>query len=144
MIAAGGSICTVKGELFTFGKGTQGRLGHGGTQNELVRRLAEALAGKKVVGAAAGEKHTAVCTNVHNAVSSSPLGLEAGGGRGETSRRSLEVRIRGPGQSDSLNSFSARARHCHEANRHTFEACGLGLKQPLQRHTTTPIRSYPV
>ena len=50
------------GELFLLGAGSCARLGNGGTQNELVPRLVEALSGKKVVGAAAGDSHTAVWT----------------------------------------------------------------------------------
>jgi alpha-tubulin suppressor-like RCC1 family protein len=49
-------------ELFTFGEGFFGQLGHGGDEYEDVPRLVEALAGKKVVGAAAGLEHTAVWT----------------------------------------------------------------------------------
>jgi alpha-tubulin suppressor-like RCC1 family protein len=50
------------GEKPTRGDGDNGRLGHGGTQGEYVPRLVEALVGKKVVGAAAGAQHTAVWT----------------------------------------------------------------------------------
>jgi len=37
-------------------------LSHGLSQHEFVPRLVEALVGKKVVGAAAGDAHTAVWT----------------------------------------------------------------------------------
>jgi len=57
------AVWTDTGELFTFGHGQYGRLGHGGTQVELVPRMIEALAGKKVVGAAAGREHTVVWTD---------------------------------------------------------------------------------
>ena len=50
------------GELFLLGAGSCARLGNGGTQNELVPRLVEALGGKKVVGASASDYHTAVRT----------------------------------------------------------------------------------
>ena len=39
-------------------------LGHGGEGTDLVPRMIEALAGKKVIGAAAGAEHTAVWTEV--------------------------------------------------------------------------------
>ena len=55
-------VWTEGGEVYTFGSGEQGRLGHGGTERELVPRVVEALAGKKVVGAAAGVRHTVVWT----------------------------------------------------------------------------------
>jgi alpha-tubulin suppressor-like RCC1 family protein len=57
------SVWTEAGELITFGFGAEGRLGHGGTQDELVPRLVEALAGKKVVGAATTGRHTATWTD---------------------------------------------------------------------------------
>jgi len=64
--AAGGefhtAVWTGAGELFTFGLGGDGKLGHGGQQNEPVPRLVETLAGKKVIGAVAGTGHTAVWT----------------------------------------------------------------------------------
>jgi len=56
------AVWTEMGELFTFGGGYHGKLGHGGTQEEHVPRLVEALVGKKVIGAAAGYSHTAVWT----------------------------------------------------------------------------------
>jgi len=64
-VSAGGlhtAAWTEEGELFTFGHGDYGKLGHGGHQNELVPRLVGALTGKKVVGAAAGDSHAAVWT----------------------------------------------------------------------------------
>jgi len=56
------AVWTDEGELFTFGTGRHGRLGHGGTQNELVPRQVESLAGKKVIGATSGMIHTAAWT----------------------------------------------------------------------------------
>jgi len=57
------AVWTDAGELFTFGDGSYGQLGHGGQQSEFVPRLVEALAGKRVVGAAAGDCHTAAWTD---------------------------------------------------------------------------------
>ena len=59
------AVWTEAGELFTFGDGGNGRLamGHGGEHNELAPRLVEALAGKKVIGASAGQHHTAAWTD---------------------------------------------------------------------------------
>ena len=42
------AVCTAEG-VFTFGVGVYGRLGHGGEEDEIVPRLVEALAGKKVI-----------------------------------------------------------------------------------------------
>ena len=63
------------GSLATGGE--DGRLGHEGGERELVPRLVESLAGKKVVGASAG-----AITQQHGLRkgSSSPLGMEATGG----------------------------------------------------------------
>ena len=64
-VVAGGPttvVCTVKGDLFTFGSGDYGMLGHGGEGDEEVPRLVEALVGKKVVGVSKGAYHTAVWT----------------------------------------------------------------------------------
>ena len=57
------AVWTEEGELFTFGDGMYGKLGHEGQQEELVPRLVEALSGKNVVGAAAGTNHTVVWTD---------------------------------------------------------------------------------
>ena len=57
------AVWTDAEELFTFGEGGGGRLGHGGEADELVPRLVGELAGKKVIGAAAGTMHTAVWTD---------------------------------------------------------------------------------
>merc|ERR1711939_824174 len=54
---------TDAGELFTFGWSSSGQLGHGGKAEEHVPRLVEALGGKKMIGASAGERHTAVWTD---------------------------------------------------------------------------------
>jgi len=56
------AVWTEEGELFTFGHGGYGMLGHGGEEVELVPRLVEALVGKKVVGSAASARHAAVWT----------------------------------------------------------------------------------
>jgi RCC1 and BTB domain-containing protein len=55
-------VWTEGGEVYTFGYGASGRLGHGGGENARVPRVVEALAGKQVVGASAGVSHTVVWT----------------------------------------------------------------------------------
>jgi alpha-tubulin suppressor-like RCC1 family protein len=64
--ASAGSLHTVVwtegGEVYTFGHGDDRRLGHGGDEDEHVPRVVEALAGKKVVGALIGSRHTVVWT----------------------------------------------------------------------------------
>ena len=56
------AVWTEAGELFTFGSGLSGRLGHGGEENVLAPRLVDALAGLNVIGASAGVTHTVVWT----------------------------------------------------------------------------------
>jgi len=56
------AVWTNAGELFTFGNGIYGQLGHGGQQEELVPKLVSALTENQVIGAAAGGIHTAVWT----------------------------------------------------------------------------------
>ncbi|KAG8288256.1 E3 ubiquitin-protein ligase herc2 [Homalodisca vitripennis] len=56
-IACGGShsaAVTVHGELYTWGKGRYGRLGHGDTEDRFVPKLVEALLGYSVVDVACG------------------------------------------------------------------------------------------
>jgi len=47
------------GVLFTWGKGQNGRLGHGGTESELIPKAVEALAGYHVSQVSCGDFHTA-------------------------------------------------------------------------------------
>jgi len=63
----------VKGDFFTFGKGHQERLGHGGTENEYAPRQVEPLARKTVIGAAVAT-HTQQRGPMKG--NSSPLGVE--------------------------------------------------------------------
>jgi alpha-tubulin suppressor-like RCC1 family protein len=57
------AVWTASGGVYTFGLGEGGRLGHGGQGDERVPRVGQALAGQRVVGAAAGASHTAMWTD---------------------------------------------------------------------------------
>ena len=59
----GCQVWTEEGELFSFGSGNNGRLGHSGSRRERVPRKVDALAGHRVVGAVAGWYHTVVWTD---------------------------------------------------------------------------------
>ena len=64
-VAAGGCytvVFTEVGDLYTFGDGENGQLGHGGTDDESVPRLVGGLAGQRVISATAGNNITAVAT----------------------------------------------------------------------------------
>jgi alpha-tubulin suppressor-like RCC1 family protein len=73
------AVWTEEGELFTFGQGGFGQLGHGGQPRELVPRLVQALVGKKVIGASAGMWHTASRTEAGELFT---FGSEISGGLG--------------------------------------------------------------
>ena len=56
-IACGGShsaCITTSGELYTWGKGRYGRLGHGDSEDQLLPKLVEALRGQRVIDVACG------------------------------------------------------------------------------------------
>ena len=57
------AVVTSTGELFTFGQGRYGKLGHDTQNNEWVPRRVEALVGKRVVQVSCGNGHTAVITS---------------------------------------------------------------------------------
>jgi len=64
-VAAGAvhtAVCTSDGEVYTWGSGAHGKLGHGGDADELFPRKLETLSGHSAVSVAAGHNHTVVCT----------------------------------------------------------------------------------
>ena len=61
-VVAGDSIDLTEGRSLYLGFGASGGLGHGGKEHEFVPRLVEALAGKKMVGASAGNACKAAWT----------------------------------------------------------------------------------
>jgi len=63
-------VWTDEGKAYSFGDGDSGRLGHGGAEDEHVPRLIEGvLVGKRVVGVAAGYRHTVVMSDEGKAYS---------------------------------------------------------------------------
>ena len=54
---------TCTGELYTWGAGFGGQLGHGGLDDETLPRLVETLTGRRIKGAAAGSGHTVAWTD---------------------------------------------------------------------------------
>jgi len=55
-------VCTSDGDLYTFGSGANGMLGHGGEDNEATPRVVEALSHVHVSGVACGNMHSVVMT----------------------------------------------------------------------------------
>ena len=47
-----------RGEVYSFGYGNHGQLGHGDEQNQLLPKLIAALQGKRVVQVSGGERHS--------------------------------------------------------------------------------------
>eukprot|EP01083_Nonionella_stella_P036817 100435_1 len=61
-VACGGQqsmALTADGEVYTFGRGENFRLGHGGDTNESYPRLVESLLGQNIVEISCGERHMA-------------------------------------------------------------------------------------
>ena len=56
------SAATDSGQVYTFGRGEDYRLGHGANTNESQPRLVQSLAGVKVVAISAGDRHLAAVT----------------------------------------------------------------------------------
>lgn len=72
------------GVLYTWGKGQNGRLGHGGIENELLPKAVEALAGQHVGQVSCGDFHTACVTlGPHAHVYTWGLGLSGRLGHGD-------------------------------------------------------------
>ena len=89
-VAAGSShslALTAEGALFSFGRGDYGQLGHGDTANQQQPKRVVALAKERVVGVAAGSRHSLALTAEGSLFSSAtgprrhsqPTAAEAGG-----------------------------------------------------------------
>ena len=88
------AVVTSDGDLFAFGDGDFGQLGHGGEDSEWVPRLVDALVGKLVVQVACGWYHTAVITStgeVHTFGSGEEGPLGHGGHNNELVPRRVEA-----------------------------------------------------
>ena len=55
-------MCNKDGELFTWGHGACGKLGHGDDNEQQTPKRIDALDGVKVTMVSCGQYHTAVCT----------------------------------------------------------------------------------
>jgi len=77
-IAAGGEhslVVTTHGQVFSFGSGSFGQLGHGDLQQQLTPHLVAALAGVRVLAVQAGALHSLALSD-HGAVFSWGLGAQ--------------------------------------------------------------------
>ena len=81
-------VASGSGRVFTFGKGSDGQLGHGDNEDLSTPKLVEALTEEEVVGASAGHEHTAVWTsgcrtNSHTMGCLGQLAYMGGRGKGQ-------------------------------------------------------------
>eukprot|EP00931_Biecheleriopsis_adriatica_P018476 TRINITY_DN12943_c0_g1_i1.p1 TRINITY_DN12943_c0_g1~~TRINITY_DN12943_c0_g1_i1.p1 ORF type:complete len:719 (-),score=181.78 TRINITY_DN12943_c0_g1_i1:57-2213(-) len=81
------------GVLFTWGRGQNGRLGHGGTENEALPKAVQALDGLHVAQAACGEFHTACILQNAPHVYTWGLGLSGRLGHGDEHDRNLPTLV---------------------------------------------------
>lgn len=81
------------GVLYTWGKGQNGRLGHGGSDTELFPKAVEALGGQHVIQVSCGDFHTACVTLNPTHVYSWGLGLSGRLGHGDETDCHLPMAI---------------------------------------------------
>lgn len=83
---------TTKGELYTWGYGAAGQLGHGDKENAAVPKLVAALAGVRIVQVDCGETHTIALSSEGKAYSWGGCGYGQLG-HGDTSEKLLPTKI---------------------------------------------------
>lgn len=81
------------GVLFTWGKGQNGRLGHGGTESEFLPKAVEALTGHHVSQVSCGDFHTACVLLNPTHVYTWGLGLSGRLGHGDETDRHLPTLV---------------------------------------------------
>ena len=81
-------VLTESGEVYSFGDGFQGQLGHGDNKRQTLPKLIEAMRGKKVVQVSAGTYHSLVLTE-SGEVYSFGDGLQGQLGHGDTDNQTL-------------------------------------------------------
>jgi alpha-tubulin suppressor-like RCC1 family protein len=57
------AVCTEDGQMYTFGKGKEGQLGHGDTEDKYSPALVQALVGKHITQVQCGYAHTMALTS---------------------------------------------------------------------------------
>lgn len=96
-IAAGSEhtlVLTEAGEVYSFGRGGYGQLGHGDNEDQSLPKKVEALAGIKVKAIAAGDHYSLVLTEAGE-VYSFGYGLTGRLGHGDDENQSLPKKIEG-------------------------------------------------
>ena len=88
------SACiTAAGEVYTWGHGKYGKLGHGDETNCCTPKLVEALDGMKAILVSCGYKHTVVCTEDQGAVYTFGRGEEGQLGHGDNDATSTPRKV---------------------------------------------------
>mmetsp|Transcript_28803 Transcript_28803/g.51702 ORF Transcript_28803/g.51702 Transcript_28803/m.51702 type:complete len:989 (-) Transcript_28803:130-3096(-) len=85
-------VWTEEDEVFSFGYGKYGQLGHGDTSNQLVPTLVQSLRGRAMAGGACGQGHTVLWTT-EGEVCSFGLGGNGQLGSGDKGSKMLAARI---------------------------------------------------
>ena len=119
-VAAGSDHCvavTSTGELWAWGDGEEGQLGHGDTQDQLVPRRVEGLAAERVMHAAAGSNHTLVVTST-GALWAWGEGEDGQLGHGDTENELVPRRV------EAL--AAERVVHAAAGNSHTLVVTSTG------------------
>jgi len=75
------------GVVYTWGRGQNGRLGHGSTENEILPKAVESLVGQHVTNVSCGDFHTMASTSNPQQVYSWGLGLSGRLGLGDEEER---------------------------------------------------------
>ena len=83
---------TADGALWSWGRGDDGRLGHGNQRNQLLPKKAEALAGQRIVAVSAGGMHSLAITT-DGVVWSWGRGDDGRLGHGDQQRRHLPKKV---------------------------------------------------
>jgi alpha-tubulin suppressor-like RCC1 family protein len=96
-----------EGEIWSFGSGEVGKLGHGGEENEAVPRLIEALNHVVVKQVAAGGHHSMVLTRDGDVFTWGD-GYYGQLGHGNTDSQSVPKRVEGP---NNVADIAARSNH---------------------------------
>eukprot|EP00002_Diphylleia_rotans_P007162 TRINITY_DN1666_c0_g1_i3.p1 TRINITY_DN1666_c0_g1~~TRINITY_DN1666_c0_g1_i3.p1 ORF type:complete len:403 (+),score=74.74 TRINITY_DN1666_c0_g1_i3:72-1280(+) len=85
---------TASGELYTWGRGAHGQLGHGATADQSHPTLVETLKDKKIVRVSCGSNHTAVVTD-KGELYTFGKGVDGQLGHGDIGNRSSPLPVKG-------------------------------------------------
>ena len=121
LVACGGShtaACTSGGDLYTWGAGEQGQLGHGDLSSRQVPSRVEHLAGQAVTVIACGQTHSAAIVSP-GTLFTWGHGMHGRLGHGHTDRLATPTRVR------LLDGTSVTSVACGQSHTAAVNDCGL-------------------